>query len=86
MENLNQQSNNFNDGLPSFIMSVSNDWAKMSIRHANCILGSKHNLYRLTAEEGFYLPKEESRAINTQYLFGVVQGKYFRIFRRDVKF
>ena len=84
MERLENNQIDENSNLPNFIVSVNNGWAKMSLRHANCILGTKSNFYRMVKEEGFYLPSEESRCITTQYLFSVVSGSVFRILRKDV--
>jgi hypothetical protein len=71
--------------LPKFIVEIKDGFAKMPIKYANYILGSKHNLYRLVIEEGWYLPKEESRCCNTKYLFDVMSGRIFRIQQNNVK-
>lgn len=71
--------------LPGFIVSCENGWAKMPLRYANLILGSKTNLYRLVKEEGWFIPKQEARASTVKYLLEVVQGACFRIKQTDVK-
>jgi len=76
-----------NTNLPSFIKGITQQgYAQMPMKYANLILGSKSNLYRMVAEEGWYLPKKESRCCTAKYLFGVIGGYYFRILVADVKF
>lgn len=74
-----------NDSLPNFILSVDNDMARMSLKYANFILGSKPNLYRMVQQDGWYLPRPESRCVTTSYLFGVINGSVFRIKHSDIK-
>jgi hypothetical protein len=57
----------------------------MPLRYANLILGSKSNLYRLVVEEGWYLPRVEARCCTSKYLFGIMNGEYFRIKTSDIK-
>ena len=83
---INRNNKKYDQNLPNFIVSVQNGWAKMSLKHANCILGSKANFYHMVKEEGFYLPSENSRCITTDYLFNVTNGSIFRILRKDVNF
>ena len=74
-----------NSNLLKFIMSCKDGYATMSIRYANLILGNKQNLYRLVSEEGYYLPRYDSRCITTNYLLEVMKGSVFRICATDVK-
>jgi hypothetical protein len=70
---------------PKFILSVQDNMARMSIRHANYILGSKKNLYRLVHTEGWFLPSKESRCITSKYLFDVINGSVFRIKQEHIR-
>jgi hypothetical protein len=73
-----------NSKLPNFILSINNGMARMSLKYAKHILGSKPNLYHLVQEEGYYLPKPEARCCTTSYLFNVMNGTVFRINYKDV--
>jgi hypothetical protein len=74
-----------NNNIPNFILSIDNQMAKMSIKYANHILGSKANLYRLVQLEGWYLPKKEARCCTTNYLFMIVNGAVYRIGTADIR-
>jgi len=71
--------------IPKWILNVQNGFAQMPISYANLILGNKSNLYRLVVEEGYYLPRSESRCCTARYLFDVMAGTVFRIYVKDVK-
>ena len=71
--------------IPKFILSIQNGFAQMPISYANLILGNKQNLYRLVMEEGYYLPKSDSRCCTARYLFDVMAGSVFRILVKDIR-
>lgn len=76
----------FNENsLPSFITSIQNGFANMPLKFANLVLGNKKNLWRLTMEEGWYLPAYESRSITTDYLFKVLNNQVFRVKCTDIR-
>jgi hypothetical protein len=78
--------------IPSFIVEVRDGYAKMPLRYANLIIGNKQNLHRLVSDEGWYLPKKDSRCCTSKlfnlyrYLFDVMGGWVFRIQQSQVKF
>ena len=71
--------------IPKWILNIQNGYAQMPISYANLILGNKSNLYRLVSEEGYYLPKSDSRCCTARYLFDVMSGTVFRILVKDIR-
>jgi hypothetical protein len=74
-----------NNNIPNFIIGINEGMASMSLRYANLILCSKQNLYRLVAEEGWYLSRLQSRCCTSRYLFDIMNGSVFRMKTSDVK-
>ena len=73
--------------IPTFIKGITqNGYAQMPMKYANLILGNKSNLYRMVAEEGWYLPSKDTRCCTAKYLFGVIGEQYFRIQVSNIKF
>lgn len=76
---------NQQDQLPKFILGVNNGYARLPLKWANAVLGNKRNLHRMLTEQGFYLPRVDSRACTGKYLFSVISGSVFSIKTSQVR-
>jgi hypothetical protein len=66
-------------------MDLQNNFRTVKLRELNEILGSLEDFYYRLSIIGFYLPKKEKSCIRTEYLMGVLCGKFFSIKRIDIK-
>ena len=77
------QNSNFT--LLTWIKKVEDGKATVPIAYANCILGSKDNMYRQVRSLGWFIPSFDSKAICTKYLLGILNNQYFRLSVTEVK-
>jgi hypothetical protein len=58
---------------------------EIGLEELNNIVGNLKNFYFIVLQMDWYLPKLEAKTITSDYLYGVMVGKYFRIQKNDVK-
>ena len=58
---------------------------KMKLRDLNSLLGSLDDFYNRLSMRGFYLPERDKKCVTTEYLMGVLTGKFYSIKRADIR-
>ena len=66
-------------------MDFQNNFRQVKLRELNEILGSLDDFYNRLSIRGFYLPSRKKGCITTEYLLGVLEGKFFSIKRNQIK-
>jgi hypothetical protein len=71
--------------LSKFITKKNNDTLQMPLEIANMLLMGKENMYESLKGYGIYLPKLNSKCINSEYLLMVAKREVFFILEKDIK-
>ena len=87
-----ERSQNFNsnnlpnsESFPHWIKQIQDGVALIDLNYANAIFSSKKNLYQMIINEGWELPDLDSKGCTVDYLLNVLQGKFFRIKKADIR-
>lgn len=66
-------------------MQEERNLKKLKLRELNSLLGSLDDFYNRLSIRGFYLPDRDKKCVTTEYLMGVLTGKFFSIKRDDIR-
>jgi hypothetical protein len=66
-------------------MNAEIKYKTMKLRELNSLLGSKEDFYNRLSVRGFFLPNRDKKCITSEYLLGVLTGKFFSLKRDQVK-
>lgn len=57
----------------------------IKLRDLNSLLGSLDDFYNRLSMRGFYLPERDKKCVTTEYLMGVLTGKFYSIKRDEIR-